>query len=394
MQVLKDSWTKTQADFVGTKFVNNQGNKVLITGVHKFKSGVKYSLDCEVCSRDTDLHPLILASKGHLLSGKFPCQCSGRFKPNEDQLTLLVKRELESLGYIGCRLSGDFKGKEHTWFTTHDPYAKKDKKVKSKCVLGKQMTPLSIKYQRSCETWDNFTSSIKDYYPAYVKISKDLDKVDKEGHRLFYKYHCPICENMFGIPFFHVRTSSLCVGQIPCMCNIHKILDTSQKKLLINYLFSKENHTLHCYDEDTDRVIWSCEHGHQRTTLYQNFVNKGSRCKVCRDYEGHVYNGYYENFKERPDILYLFKITDQTTHETFVKIGRSFNVSSRKTNIPYLVEVEDTYQDSHENIYKIEQDLLERTKASSYIPLKRFKGDTECRSLDTLPFIKELFTNI
>lgn len=393
MQVPKDSWTKTQADFVGTEFVNKQGNKVLVTGVYKFKSGVKYSLDCEVCSRDTDLHPLILASKGHLLSGKFPCQCSGRFKPNKDQLTILVKRELESLGYIGCDLSGDFKGKEYTWFITHDPYAKKDKKVKAKCVLGKELTPLNVKYQKSCEVWESFADSVKYYYPDYVKISKDLDKVDKEGHRVFYKYYCPVCENRYGIPFFHVRTSSLCAGQIPCMCNKHKILDTSQKNLFLTYLLSRESHTLHHYDEDTNQVIWSCEHGHQRSTLYQNFVNKGSRCRICRDLEGHVYNGYYSNFKERPDTLYLFKITDQTTDETFIKIGRSFNVSSRKSDIPYSVEVIATYQDSHENIYKMEQDLLIRTEAFSYIPFKRFKGDKECRSLDTLPFVKKLFTN-
>ncbi|AGH32055.1 hypothetical protein VPIG_00199 [Vibrio phage PWH3a-P1] len=55
--VPESEWTKSQREFVGTKFPTPKGGVLTVVGVSGDKSGsnVKFICECSICSKDTEL---------------------------------------------------------------------------------------------------------------------------------------------------------------------------------------------------------------------------------------------------------------------------------------------------------------------------------------------------
>lgn len=84
---------------------------------------------------------------------------------------------------------------------------------------------------------------------------------------------------------------------------------------------------------------------------------------------------------------YILKFSSDK--EVFVKVGRSFNIPSRKSNFPkeYEIELIASLSGTHYTIFNLEQSLLEDTIEHLYSPKHTFKGNKECRDVSCLDHI-------
>lgn len=128
MAIPESEWTRLQREFVGTSFTTDKGSVLTVTGVSgKDKQGAAlFSVECSICSLDTELFPEGLNStKGHLQNKDGglrtpPCGCSKNTHWSQSQWKIKVQRECNQRGYIFHGWGEKFKG-QYTKLDLYNP---------------------------------------------------------------------------------------------------------------------------------------------------------------------------------------------------------------------------------------------------------------------------------
>lgn len=116
------------------------------------------------------------------------------------------------------------------------------------------------------------------------------------------------------------------------------------------------------YTNKSSRFEYKClKHGKQNVS-YNDFVNKGTRCKDCWKYkqkEMSGRDGYYPERKDEKDFLYILNFNNK-----YIKVGRSFDVDERMKNLRTKSKVPiknihklRIFTATHQEIYDLEQEL-------------------------------------
>ena len=117
------------------------------------------------------------------------------------------------------------------------------------------------------------------------------------------------------------------------------------------------------YKNNRSIFKYICPRHGEREVNYNKFVNHGTQCPSCRTEKqqdnGYGY-GWIPSDSERKDYLYILDFDDK-----FIKIGRSFNVNQRVTQLKRksgCVNIYKIYclESSHKLIYDIEQKIIKK----------------------------------
>lgn len=141
---------------------------------------------------------------------------------------------------------------------------------------------------------------------------------------------------------------------------------------------------------------WTCSSGHSCQTSVDKFIGgrerKGTRCPSCWDESNYL--GYYPERADEQDTLYLLRFTRDTLEgflETFIKIGRTFDIDRRMKEFrksEYVIEVLAINQGTHREVYDTEQYYHSVGRDHHYKPLVDFAGSLrECFTLTVLDLI-------
>lgn len=205
-------------------------------------------------------------------------------------------------------------------------------------------------------------------FPTHHFI-RNYSKRDKNQCYSFWKVHCSICEkdeiSKAGLSdgWFSASTPHLRSGKGPCRCSkSYRIPEKELLYLLEQACNKRKCHITELHRKDSGKLVKSCKvsylcnNGHTQTIPIQKFLLKDRGCNLCR-LQSSVSNGYYKDRLGDKDCLYLLIYSD------FIKVGRSFTVKDRirfhVLNIgedPCEVKL---YTGTHQDIYNIEQQLLE-----------------------------------
>ena len=137
-------------------------------------------------------------------------------------------------------------------------------------------------------------------------------------------------------------------------------------------------------------------HGKQNV-CYDDFVNKGTRCKCCwKDRQKELSSGFYGYYPERKDeqeYLYILDFDGK-----FLKVGRSFDVDERikglrtESKVPIKrIHKLRIFTATHQEIYNLEQELHDELRERNF--QHYVKWSKECFNNDCL-FILNKFLDI
>jgi hypothetical protein len=371
---------------------------------------IRWYLNAPLCSDDKELWPSgsIVSDRHSIKSGVKSCGCAKSPKLKEWQHEILVKRNIEGVGF-------EFKG----WCGS---YGKQDTKVKLfnpktgnewcnnsiKEIIGsKYNDPLVIKEERSVRKRIPDEIHIRDIQESgnYVKGTKffrgDVNE-DNTVSRDWY-YTCPICSVDEYVTegvctgIFKTGLTRLKSGILACRCAKNYRPTLEQLKFKLEGLCKEDNFefigVVHWDGVKGSKFKWVCNKGHTNTNLAGNFI-KGARCRSCGD----ACNGYYKDRVNEKDYLYLptFEYNDGTNH---IKCGRTFRPEKRFLELKEssgAVFVENNYlwTGSHEEVYRVEQVIKDTMYSEGYnyfntMTERPFHGSTECyeKSEDVISLI-------
>lgn len=368
------AWDEAKSDrFMGTEFLSYKGGTMTVVGVLPKVKGKtkKYLLTCSLCSQDKELFPEPFQSCiSHLNFGTRSCGCSKTYNWSKEQYIIKIKRvcsekRLRFNGFVSI-------------FKTAAP-AKLDLECLS-CYKSWKTTSISSLLSGSgCPDCGRKIRDLgtrkpdKEYIETFMAAGPyredDLfvrDELDKR----FWNFHCSVCKEdeyakaglCSGV--FKVNVATLDKGGFPCRCSVPYYWTRPQREYQVEKICKEEGLTIKGYDVpdnstlvSTSKVLYTCKEGHPASTMISSFVNQGVRCYTCSRTSGSG-NGYYEARKDEDDFLYVIPFQDK------VKVGRSFDVKRRCTDIKYCAKLrvspkpEEVYTSTHEVIYEIEQKIL------------------------------------
>lgn len=371
---------------------------------------VVFILTCSVCSKDTELWPYgsITSYKSGLKRGDCPCGCGKHPYWTRDQWVIRIKRECAIHNY---KFNGfvEFKGvfsklclenllTGHKWDTTKandffnghgDP------------IEGAKLTTLSVTKPDASHIGEFYKAG----FSAENMFKRNLELEDNNGTHSFFDYLCPVCsfdeyvEAGLCSGIFSTRQSDLKKGHSSCRCTSKYRWTRPLREYQIRKLCLEGESTFLCwkYSENSFNIdsvfYWRCKKGHLCETTVNNFVNSGRRCKTCSDLAADW--GYYPDRVNEADNLYLLLF--KSKYETFIKVGRSFDVANRiKDFLKYYdVEVLTTYQSNHQTIYDTEQDIHSYLSQYHYTPSINFGGSVkECFKIEALDKAEDIFYDL
>lgn len=139
-----------------------------------------------------------------------------------------------------------------------------------------------------------------------------------------------------------------------------------------------------------------CPKHKKQKASYNNFANKGRRCKSCykeRQRESGSLYGYYPERKDEQDFLYVLDFDSK-----FIKVGRSFDVDERmkglrtESKVPIKrIHKLRIFTATHQEIYNLEQELHSELRERNF--QHYVKWSKECFNNDCL-FILNKFLDI
>jgi len=376
----------------------------------------KWIVSCSKCSLDTELFPLgSITSHAHSLSkGSCSCLCARTPYLTEEQNKILVIRECIKRDYKFIGWDGEYNGKINT-------------KIKAVDLRTNDVVTLprinsflgGSDDNKRCVGLDGLISKnkvkpIEHYIDLFLSTGSFVSGTTFErdpvpgstGRYERWFVSCPICKEdeytKAGLcnGVFNASYASLKAGNLPCRCKDNPPLTSAQYELKMNNLVTAQGFTFIGFNTDdirqTSKFDWLCAEGHENSTSINNFL-RGRGCGgSCRYKSSAVNNGYgeYEGRADEDDNLYLINLYNK--EESFIKIGRSFNMRERMWSIGryYDVEILSTVQDKHLSVLEMEAELHKEFREFHYNPLVPFKGGMfECMSLEVLekPKIKEIF---
>lgn len=221
-------------------------------------------------------------------------------------------------------------------------------------------------------------------------------KGDRRGGAKIYPMHCSICSKdteLFPGGSITGEKSELESGRSPCGCSSSKKWREEQWAILVKRRCVEKGYTFKgwagVFRGAKTKLSLECkEHGVWSTSTINGFINNTNGCPQCANEENSW--GYYKKRAEEDDTLYLLRFTSE--FETFIKIGRSFNLENRIRQFElkgYEIEVINANQATHKEIYDQEQSIHKalRHVGEQYTPLIKFGGAGECFKPSALRYL-------
>lgn len=134
-------------------------------------------------------------------------------------------------------------------------------------------------------------------------------------------------------------------------------------------------------------IITCCDHGEFYQTPNQHLNGQG--CPKC-SVRGWTKNEYIKlcNVRNKCPIVYIARLYNNK--ENFIKIGITYrDIHTRFRNIPYSYEIIKEIKGSPDFIWNKEKELHRLCRASKYMPLMSFGGETECFTLKCLDSLSQ-----
>lgn len=383
--------------FIGSTFLTPKDGVLTVVGISDRKSGSNkiYRLKCSICSEDRELFPDLFESvKGSLMKGKVPCGCSKSMKWDTTQYITRITRECIKRSY-------KFHG-----FVIEDCSVSKNTKLKLECIkdntkwettsiksfLGGsgcttcQISSLINRCTKDDKTLiDSFINSGK--FHENTIFNRCQNKIDKRGKKVYWEVICPVClsdDYVKGGVCSGTFISTLSVlrkGCSPCRCPPNYRWTKPQREFQLNKIMKEEGLTfkgwVNDYKSISSNFKWVCKNNHNCIGSLDNFINGGTRCRTCF-YESNNF-GYFPERANDPDFLYLLRFI--SPEETFLKIGRAFDIDIRIDQFPkdYSIELIAYVQNKHQWVYDTEQYMHKQAAAYHCLPTLKFGGSKlEC----------------
>jgi len=140
-------------------------------------------------------------------------------------------------------------------------------------------------------------------------------------------------------------------------------------------------------DSKYSKFEWYCEKNHKNSTMAKGFLKAGHRCDICNF-------GFFRRNAQALDHLYLIKLDNE--NESFIKIGRTFDLQKRMEEfkeVGYVATILSNVRANHETIFKLEQTYHKALADYQYIPTIKFVGWTECYNEVVLSELKVISKN-
>lgn len=381
--------TYSQRKFIGTKIEDGR-QYLLVTNCYKKGNNVLFSVECSVCSKDTELFPEneMLISKNNLKQGKKPCRCSSGWKPSTYQYKILVKRYSELVGDTVKIITDKgvvkiYSEKYRDWEVPVNEYIKGKRGV----LETKEIKNSKLRLPDEIHS-DRFLATGAFIKGTYFWRSS---RMDTRGYSVYWKYYCPKCsedeyvQNGLCDGVFEAVGGTLKKGNRSCRCSPNYRWSQSQREHQINKICKNEGLTFIGWDENYKGAFtkfhWICSHNHKNITDLSNFLHLNHRCSTCAE----SLWGYYKEKRDDIDTLYLLRFYQDG--EIFYKVGRTFKTKDRFDYFKkfYNIEIISMIENIHDVIYPKEFYLKNLLKKYHYSPELPFDGSIEeCFTSDIL----------
>lgn len=384
--------------FIGKVFITPKDGKITVIRSPAGKeSKKKYEVSCSTCNRDSEIFPdNFYITKYNLTKGIIPCACSKSYRWSVEQYKIRIKRKCGENGCIflgfeewdGSRTKLKLSCNDHgEWSSTSiDNFfsEKRDKGCKS-CQKVKLRTPDKEMINRFLST-GKFTEGTT------------FKRIFNEGSNssfIPWEYNCPVCSNDIYVRnnlckgVFYCLSSSLKRGHRSCRCSKVYQWTKDQREFGIkrickeNGLSFKEWEPEEKYFNSSSVFKWICAKGHHTKSEAGRFINEGHKCNDC--FRESIEWGLYKNRLEDADNLYLMLFISK--YESFIKVGRAFNLLRRLDNFPkeYDIKILSFYENNHLTVYNTEQRYHRLINKYKYKPFIKFSGSKrECFSIEAL----------
>ena len=369
----------------GLKISTRKGSVLTVESVE----GKDIYVSCNVCNLDSEMFPCHFKTcSSSLNKGLLPCGC-GNARLSEHQQGIRCSRLAKERGYVFEGFSEKYRGAKtrltlfnpsnnNRWYTA--TYS--GLKVGDGCPLEgveRSANKLRMPFTTFIEN-----IALRDNVKKYYVITEDQDNLN------YCNIYCPVCaEDMFSkaglcTGNFRTRKAYLLDNCIPCRCSTSPKYTSEQKEFKVKLKVTDVNGKFLSFSRNTE-VEYLCSNNHHVKVHYNSFVNDGDGCRQCYNLY-HRSLGLYPKRKEDPDTLYVILLSN--IEECFVKVGRSFNLDKRLRDYElagYEISSMFIVEDTHTNIYDLEQEILQFFKDFRYKPLTYFKGGKyECLPSDLL----------
>ncbi|CAH9014964.1 putative meiotically up-regulated protein 113 [Vibrio phage 501E54-1] len=373
------------------KFIGSVLKNIVVRGIAWVAESNKvktYSLQCRVCSKDEDLYPegSITSTKGNLLAGKIPCGCKTPIRYSKEQKEVVVRRLCKARDYyfIGWKDSKTLYLQDN-WtgavsFVACSKFLKGgDTKTRSTSKASARLRVPRKELEAELKNKGIIPSESK---LTYLDGEKPLER---------YTYFCKTCSLDFYSSVdevsgeFTTHVTNIRKGILPCRCGRSILTQAAAEKYIKT---NKDIQFVEWEDTYTNKMSkfkYTCEEGHTGVRTLQQELACLRKCVEC--YSNY---GYYPLLKDKPDTLYLLKVT--VKGRGYIKIGRSFDLKERVRQHKYVgfsdIKIVSTFNSTHSEVFKLEQKLLKLSP--EIISYKEIKGGSEVRCLTYLNFyIKE-----
>lgn len=389
-----------QDDFIGTTFPTPNGGVLTVVdwdGKRGSGSAKKYTLECSICSKDTELfHDGFKSSKGSLVRGGVPCGCTKSPRWSEYQQKVRVQRECKKRGYTFHGWIGGFKGSSTRLdLENHKTDNRWGRTRIADFMRGKgDLEEGKLRTKEASTLGDNV--HIEDFHKAgftedYI-FTRNTERVTSRGWYVYWDYTCPTCSNDGYVKarvcsgVFTSSRSHLKKGLKSCRCSSTYRWTQKQREYQIKKVCHEEGLTFigWCgeYKSAHSKFNWRCSKDHDCKTSVNQFFSRGSRCMTCRKEQGAFY-GYYPCRTQEEDSLYILNFDNQ-----YIKIGRSFQVDTRIKQLERLSGIDNIsllrcIKGTHQEIYDLEQFLHMELRERGFEHETDW-GSVECFDLDSL----------
>lgn len=385
-EIPEEDWTRIQREFVGSEFPTPKGGTLTITGVvenkertiNRKKRQCYFSVECSLCSKDTELFPEeFISTKDNLVRGKIPCGCANIPKWTESQNKIRVQRECIKRGYVFHGWFGDYKGNKTKLDLENPETGSRWNNTDLNHFFRGHGDPVEgiIKIKYSVTKGDSIHT--QEFYKA--GFTKDYkfwrsDRVNNKGWKLYWYYTCPVCSKDEYVKagvcdgVFEAHVSNLKHGVKSCRCSSGYRWSKRQREYQINKICDEEGLTFigwetnNGYKNRKSKFKWICKEGHNCYTTVHGFL-RGTRCKKCSDIKRKEYgngNGYFPERKDEIDFLYVINFNNE-----YIKVGRAFDIPERMKGSTGLLKCSGMILDqlkilkvftaTHKEVYNTEQ---------------------------------------
>lgn len=329
----------------------------------------KFILECEICSKDTELWPYgsITSVKSSLVKCQLPCGCSERIKWTSRQDLVRTNRLLtEKLPNLKAVETIEEKG-EVRKFILECEICSKDKELwpygsitSVRSNLVKDSVPCG------CTKSPKWTQS---QYELLIKRKCEEKGYvfrgfigDWKGQNTYLRLHNP--QN--GNTWESATINSFLNNGHGCPLEAgNKRWTAQEREQQINNVFKVEGGRFIGwkgeYKNQLSKFKWLCSEGHPCETSVNDFLNNGCRCPTCykiKQRENGTCYGYYPLRKEEIDYLYIIHFKKGG----YIKVGRSFDTDRRVKELLKLsnhkrkeIEILAIYTGCHQDVYDTEQ---------------------------------------